>query len=107
MKNALIPALISLLLTAQPAETLRAAKHAGLTTREAVTQFIERWGQHCSDVLDLDQPHNDLHIKLSLSRPSTIPGLFVTDDKEVDMTINYLPSRRAHCVTPGEDSPTS
>lgn len=90
-----------------PVATLRAARKAGLSTKDAVTRFLERWGQHCSDVLDLDQPHAGLHVALSLARPTPLPGLFVTDDEEDDLTVDYVPTRRAVCVTPGEDGPTS
>lgn len=90
-----------------PVATLRAARRAGLSTKDAVTRFLERWGQHCSDVLDLDQPHAGLHVALSLARPTSLRGLFVTDDEEDQLVIDYVPTRRAVCVTPGEAGPTS
>lgn len=90
-----------------PEATLAAARRAGLSTKDAVTAFLERYGQHCSDLLDLDQPHAGLRVLLSLSRATPLPGLFVTDDEEVPLVIDYVPTRRAVCVTPGEPGPTS
>lgn len=90
-----------------PAKTLAAARRAGLSTRAAVARFIERWGQHCSDVLDLDQPHAGLRVVLSLSRATRLPGLFVSDDEEVPLVIDYVPMRRASCAAPGAEAPTS
>jgi hypothetical protein len=36
-----------------PVATLKAALAAGLSTRAAVTAFLERYGQHCSDILGI------------------------------------------------------
>jgi hypothetical protein len=90
-----------------PAKTLAAARRAGLSTKAAVTRFIERWGQHCSDVLDLDQPHAGLRVVLSLSRATRLPGLFVSDDEEVPLVIDYVPMRRVSCAAPGAEAPIS
>lgn len=90
-----------------PARTLAAARRAGLSTKAAVTRFIERWGQHCSDLVDLDQPHAGLRVVLSLSRATELPGLFVADDEEVPLVVDYVPTRRASCASPGEPAPTS
>jgi hypothetical protein len=87
--------------------TLRAARRAGLTLQQAAARYIERWGPHCSDVLDLDQPHAGLSVTLSLFRATALPGLFVTDDEEVPLVIDYVPMRRATCVQPGEPAPAS
>lgn len=89
-----------------PVETLAAARKAGLSTKQTVTLFLERWGQHCSDVIDLDQPHAGLKVLLSLSRATELRGLFVTDDEEVPLSIDYMPARRARCIG-GEEAPVS
>ena len=89
-----------------PEPTLLAARHAGLSTRQAVTEFLERWIQHCSDIADMDQPHAGLRVELSLAR-ETPGGWLMTDDESEALTVDYVPARRAVCVTPGEAGPSS
>ena len=90
-----------------PEPTLLAARHAGLSTRQAVAAFLERWAQHCSDILDMDQPHAGLRVELSLARLVPGPGWLITDDEGEALTIDYVPQHRALCVTPGEAGPSS
>lgn len=89
-----------------PAVTLEAAHRSGLSTAAAVTAFIERWGQHCSNVIDLDLPAR-LRVRLSLERRVRGTGWVITDDREMAFVIDYVPQRRAVCVQPGTDGPTS
>jgi hypothetical protein len=112
-----------------PATALDEAHAAGVSTRDAVRLAIERYGQHCSDVLDLDGPHRNLQVRLFLSRPAAIEkapehtqgevldalnatkqtklpddkSLFVTDDEHTDLVIDYVPTRHATCVQPGAE----
>jgi hypothetical protein len=114
-----------------PAETLAAAHAEGVDTKEAVTLFIERYGQHCSDIVDLNQKQK-LHVQLFLSnpvdlnsasvqtqqeigetlikisdrqskRPPHVQSLFVTEREHRDFTVDYVPERKASCVEPGDD----
>lgn len=118
-----------------PAVTLAAAHAEGVGTKAAVTLFIERYGQHCSDVVDLDRKQN-LHVQFFLSkpvdlndasegtqqevgealtkisdrrvkRPAHVQSLFVVAPEHVDFTVEYVPERKASCVTPGDDDKTS
>ncbi len=118
-----------------PANTLVAAHAEGVDTKQAVTLFIERYGQHCSDIIDLDQKQN-LHVQLFLSRPVDlnsaseqtqqevgdtliklsdgrskrpphVESLFVTEPEHRDFTVDYAPQRKASCVEPGEDDKNS
>ena len=52
-----------------PEATLREAYAAGLNTKAAVGLFLGRWGQRCSDVIDLDQGKKNLKVELFLQRP--------------------------------------
>ena len=90
-----------------PEPTLLAARHAGLSTRQAVTEFLERWIQHCSDIADMDQPHAGLRVELSLARLVPGTGWLIADDEGETLTVDYVPARRAVCVTPGEAGPSS
>lgn len=118
-----------------PAATLAAARAEGVGTQAAVTLFIERYGQHCSDVIDLDRKQT-LHVQLFLSnpvdlndasegiqdevgdaltkvsdrrakRPPHVQSVFVVAPEHVNFTIDYVPERKASCVTPGDDDKTS
>lgn len=118
-----------------PAATLVAAHAEGVETQAAVTLFIERYGQHCSDVIDLGRKQN-LRVQLFLSnpvdlndasegtqqevgdaltkisdrpakRPAHVQSLFVTAPEHLDFTVDYMPERKASCVTPGDDDKTS
>ena len=111
-----------------PADTLAAARAEGVGTDEAVALFIERYGQHCSDIIDLDH-RQKLSVQLFLSqpvdlddasettqqevgnalksvtasgkRPPHVKNLFVTEPGARHLTIDYVPSRKASCVKPG------
>jgi hypothetical protein len=109
-----------------PQETLDAAHAAGLSTPDAVQQLVERYGQHCSDVIDLDQPHQHLRVQLFIekrvafpaapagtqgevrdalkSRQSALPPdtLAVTPEDSSELFIDYVPARSAHCIAPGD-----
>jgi hypothetical protein len=112
-----------------PEATLQKAHTAGVTTADAVKTFVQRYGQHCSDVLDLDLPHRHVKVQLFLSKPVTledasegvqaevldtlrtaktkplprVDGLFVTADEPTEFFFDYVPARRASCVQPGAE----
>jgi hypothetical protein len=108
-----------------PEATLAAAHAAGVSTAEAVQLFVQRYGHHCSDVLDLDHAHRGLRVQVSLLKPVALEDaservqgevlatlkanskqkrfprveqLFVTADESEEVTIDYVPERQAHCV---------
>jgi hypothetical protein len=117
-----------------PAATLRQAHQQGLSTKEALVAFIDRYGQRCSHLLNLNLPHPGLKVALSLQVPSTLdvasgeakelealtraylkqheeidlPLLFLVSPGEVEYSIDYVPMRRVRCVAPTDDEgPTS
>lgn len=47
-----------------PEATLAEAHAAGVETPQAVQLFLQRYGQHCSAVLDLDLPHQRIKVRL-------------------------------------------
>ncbi|HWI27751.1 MAG TPA: hypothetical protein VN668_12330 [Stellaceae bacterium] len=109
-----------------PKETLDEAHQAGLSTPQAAERLLQRYGQHCASVIDLNQPHPHLKVQLFLERrvdfrsaPPTVKEeigealtaktgqaeapdtLSVTSDQSSDFFIDYVPDRTAHCVVPG------
>lgn len=94
-----------------PAKTLKEALRTGLSERQIVTTFIERWGQHCAsdNAIDLDKPQR-LTVELSTSHPVSVPrneffmGRRIVGAYElekgatVSLNIDYKPTRIAHCV---------
>ncbi len=113
-----------------PEGTLAEAHAAGRSSREAVELLVERYGQHCSPLLDLDRPHAHLHVQLFLQKPVAledapdrvqgeildalkaktsgkklphVKNLFVADDASTELYIDYVPTRRANCVVPGAE----
>lgn len=108
-----------------PQATLDDAHAAGVSTPDAVRQLVERYGQHCSAIIDLNQPHQHLRVQLFIAKripfaeaprgtqrevreaatsgrngpPDTVA---VTPDDHSDLFIDYVPARTAHCVTPGD-----
>ena len=116
-----------------PIATLLQAHVEGITTEDAVRAFLERYGQRCSNLIDLNAPHSSLRVRLSLQSPADlgdidqedevlfsfrsvylkekldpdVPSLFTVSPDHLDLTINYVPTRQVHCVSPGAVSPTS
>jgi hypothetical protein len=108
-----------------PQTTLDDAHAAGLSTPDAVRQILERYGQHCSAVIDLDRPHPHLRVELYLEKnialatapsdtrsevqgalksqaPKAPPDtLSVTAENYSELFIDYVPRRIAHCTEPG------
>jgi hypothetical protein len=107
--------------------TLDDAHAAGLSTHDAVRQVLQRYGQHCSDVIDLNRPHRHLRVRLYIARrvpfrkapantrsevgqamkstgakapPDT---LSVTSEHYSELFIDYRPSRNAECILPGAE----
>jgi hypothetical protein len=118
-----------------PAVLLQQAYDEGLTTMQALGAFLDRYGQRCSGLIDLNAPHRDLKVTLSLETPASleqlteedrdtlrtaweggypsdrieehVPLLFTVSPVTFSYGINYLPTRRIRCVAPGDDAPTS
>lgn len=116
-----------------PEATLAEARAAGIGTQQAVELFLRRYGQHCSDILDLDRAHRGVKVELFTSRPVPledaseavqgevldalksakksakakrlphVESLFVVADVPQHLVIDYLPERKASCVRPGDD----
>lgn len=90
-----------------PAITLSEARASGISTKDAVRLFLDRYAQRCSDVIDLNKPQANLPVTLSLVHPyAPVPGLFLTDEQEAHFTVDYEPRAKANCVYPAE-VPTS
>jgi hypothetical protein len=116
-----------------PVAMLLQAHSEGSTTEIALRDFLERYGQRCSDLLDLNAAHPNLKVRLSLQRPATLtdiderdaaltllrdahlnqpsddgaPALFTVSPGHLDLTIDYAPKRRAYCISPEAAVPTS
>jgi hypothetical protein len=112
-----------------PEATLAEAHAAGVETQRAVQLFLRRYGQHCSEILDLDRPHRGLKVSLSTSKPvpledaservqrevldalksskagkrlPRVENLFVVSGEAQELVIDYVPERQASCVRPGD-----
>jgi hypothetical protein len=111
-----------------PEETLDEAHQAGVSTPQAAEELLKRYGQRCSSIIDLDQPHPHLKVQLFLARrvrlmdaPPEVRGqigealttdgstaqapdtLSVTSEKSSDFFIDYVPSGTAvRCVSPAD-----
>jgi len=109
-----------------PEHTLRQAHAEGMTTERAVGDFLEKYGQRCSGLLDLNARHAALKVKLSLQTRSSFddipdgdavlaemkaeflkrysdrgsPVLFTVAPDHVELTIDYVPTRQVRCVAP-------
>lgn len=107
---------------ALPEFTLDKAHAAGVSKQDAVRLLIERFNQHCSDIIDLNEPRSNLKVRLFLSRPVAfedaaervrdavirgleaakqtklrrIRSLFVVDDEHTEFVIDNVPTWRAH-----------
>jgi len=116
-----------------PSATLQQAYDEGIATEELLRDFLERYGQRCSDLIDLNVPHPHLKVKLSLRRQApfdeipendevltrlrtaylkqhiahSIPLLLTVSPVHFDFTINYVPTRQVRCVAPEVGLPTS
>jgi hypothetical protein len=73
-----------------PEATLRDAYAAGLDTRAAVGLFLGRWGQRCSDVIDLDEGHRNLKVQLFLQRAVALEDAAETVQGEILATLLAL-----------------
>jgi hypothetical protein len=112
-----------------PADTLSAARAEGVGAKDAAALFIARYGQHCATTIDLDQQQK-LQVRLFVSkpvelnaaseaiqqeigdtlarlakktaqRPPHVRNLFVTEAGHSDFVLDYVPERKASCVSPG------
>jgi len=95
---------------------------------EAARLLVQRYGQRCSDVLDLDRPRAHLRVQVFLQRPVALEDaservqgeilgvlktaktkplprvarLFAVTDAPAEIFIDYVPQRHARCVIPGD-----
>ncbi len=116
-----------------PTATLYRAYEEGLTTQDILDVFLDRYGQRCSGMVDLNMPHPDLKVGLSLQSPSAFkdtserddvlatlkrtylsqrtegstPLLFTILPEHFDFSINYVPTHHITCVVPNEGGPTT
>jgi hypothetical protein len=116
-----------------PTATLRRAHEEGATTEDVLRQFLDRYGQRCSHVVDLDAPHANLRVELSLQVPGSLedvarsnevlttlrraylrqrpddelPLLFTVVPEHLVFSIDYVPTHGVRCVSPPTDEPTS
>jgi hypothetical protein len=116
-----------------PAATLHQAYDAGVTTEDALRVFLDRHGQRCSDLIDLNIPHPKLKVTLSLQgwmpfedipngdevlstvknaylkyhSDDSIPLLFTSSPVAFEFSINYVPTHQVRCIVPNDDGPIS
>ena len=109
-----------------PAMSLHQAYEEGLTTRQILRAFLDRHAQRCSDVLDLNVPHPNLRVALSLQGRMSFddipeqdevltalkevyrkqgssagaPMLFTVSPVQFELSIDYVPTRRVRCILP-------
>jgi hypothetical protein len=116
-----------------PATSLHQAYEEGFTTEHALQDFLDRYGQRCSHLIDLNVPHPNLKVTLSLQvwtpfegipereevlvalksaylryrADDSIPLLFTTSPVEFEYSIDYVPTHQVDCIAPGDDDTTS
>ncbi|HUH83039.1 MAG TPA: hypothetical protein VLX85_00425 [Stellaceae bacterium] len=78
-----------------PEATLREAYAAGLDTKTAVSLFLGRWGQRCSDVLDLEQEKKNIKVELFLQRPVALEDVPKAVQGEILSTLLALKKEAA------------
>ncbi len=119
----------SSILLVLPEATLVEAHAAGVSTSDAVRQFVMRYGPHCAGNLDLDRPHQHLKVQLFVEKAvpleeaservqgevldalksakmkplPRVENLFVVADEHADFFIDYVPERHVRCVRPGDE----
>jgi hypothetical protein len=117
-----------------PTATLAAAYEEGVSTENIVRSFLDRYGQRCSDLIELNITHPNIRVELSLQSPTRfegipakdevlttlknvyinhragndIPLLFTISPVKYEYWFDYVPTRQVHCIKPREESrPTS
>jgi hypothetical protein len=109
-----------------PAATLRQAHNEGFTTERALGDFLEKYGQRCSGLANLNAPRPNLKVTLSLQNPARFedvqegdevlaefkaeylkrsaetetPVLFTVSPEQLEFTLDYAPKRQVRCVVP-------
>lgn len=112
-----------------PEAVIQEAQAAGIGIAEATRLLVQRYGQRCSDVLDLDRPHAHLRVHVFLQRPvaledaservqgeildalktaktkplAHVQNLFVTAEERAEVFIDHVPGRKGQCVQPGAE----
>lgn len=99
-----------------PSETLATALRSGLTTRQAVAQFLGRFGpKHCSDVIDMNIPHPNMKVEVRILQEKPLrlserlAGLrkafeVRVDEAATEVMIDYVPEKTAKCVSPSAEA---
>jgi hypothetical protein len=74
----------------------------GLDAQVAAETFLEHYGpRQCSDLLDLNAPHQSLRLDVYVARIDGVRS--VVNPEPVTLTIDYAPSRNINCVDPDAD----
>jgi hypothetical protein len=110
-----------------PEAVMQEAQTAGVGMAEAARLLVQRHGQRCSDILDLNRPHAHLRVQVFLQRPVALEdagelvqgeildalktaktkrlphvnNLFVVAREGAEVFIDYVPGPKAQCVQPG------
>jgi hypothetical protein len=78
----------------------------GGSVADLAKNFLERYAPGmCSNVFDFQSAHKALTVGVKIESPDqAVPGgdLYVVGGKEIDVTIDYTPSRKVTCVSPDE-----
>jgi hypothetical protein len=109
-----------------PAAALNQAYDEGVTTERALSDFVERYAQRCSGLVDLNVPQADLKVSLSLQTRTSLdeiseddevltalkteylkrgdaigsPMLFTASPGRFNFTLDYVPKRQVRCAAP-------
>jgi hypothetical protein len=112
-----------------PEAVIQEAQAAGIGMPEAARLLVQRYGQRCSDVLDLDRPHAHLRVQVLLQRPAAledaservqgeildalktaktkplprVSNLFATAEERTEIFIDHVPGRKGQCVQLGAE----
>src|SRR5262249_53395907 len=115
-----------------PEAVIREAEAAGVGLTEAARLLVQRYGQRCSDVLDLDRPHAHLRVQVYLQRPVPLEDaservqgevldalktlkpaktkrlphvdqLFVSAEESSEVFIDHVPGRKGQCIKYGDE----
>jgi hypothetical protein len=76
-----------------PASTLRQAHEEGVTTEQALGDFLEKYAQRCSGLLNLNAPQPNLKVRLSLQNPASSGEVFEDNAVLAELMTEYLQRR--------------
>ena len=81
-----------------PPKALDRAHAEGMSTEEAATKFLARYGpKHCSDVVDLTKPQAKMRVRLRLQTDASAPGLKGVGSETIELVIDHVPWKRTGC----------